>query len=187
MEERLSPQLIELAYRQGIFPMAMEDGEIGWFRPDRRAIIPMDRFYVSRSLRRSARQFEVRFNTCFGEVMRACADRPEGSWIDERMIEAYSALFEAGKASSAEAYLDGKLVGGVYGVSLGKAFMAESMFHTVTDAGKTALWMLIEHLRAEGSTLFDVQYMTEHLRSLGAIEVSHEEYMLLLHAALNGF
>lgn len=164
--------------------MGVAGKKIGWFRPDPRAIIPLDSFHVSRSLRRSAKRFEIRFDCDYEGVMRACADREEGTWITEEMIAVYYELFRMGKGHCSEAYYENKLVGGVYGVRLGDAFMAESMFHKITDAGKVALWKLIERLRADGVKLFDVQYMTDHLRSLGAVEVSHDEYLHMLRQAI---
>jgi leucyl/phenylalanyl-tRNA--protein transferase len=184
MTEPLSPELVEWAYRQGIFPMGMDREEIGWFQPDPRAIIPLDAFHVSKSLRKSAKKFEVRFDCDYEGVMRACAKREEGPWITEEMVSVYCELFRMGNGHSCETYFEGRLVGGVYGVRLGRAFMAESMFHRVTDAGKVALWRLVDRLNEEGVILFDVQYMTDHLESLGAIEISHEEYLRKLNEAL---
>lgn len=181
---RLTAEMLESAYRMGIFPMDYE-GEILWFRPDPRAVIPLEGFRVSRSLRRSAKRFLVTFDKAFREVMRACAERPS-TWISEELVKAYTELFERGKAHSAEAWREGRLVGGVYGVAMGRAFMAESMFHRETDAGKVALWKLVERLREAGYILLDVQIMTPHLRSLGAIEISAEEYARRLSEALEG-
>jgi len=183
----LTPEGIELAYRHGIFPMADErSGEVLWFRPDPRAVIPLDGFHVSRSLARTLRRgrFEVRVDTAFTTVMRGCADRPEGSWISERFVEVYGALHRAGKAHSVEAWRDGRLVGGVYGLALGGAFMAESMFHRETDASKVALAALVGRLRERGFTVLDVQYLTPHLESLGAVEITRREYERRLERAL---
>lgn len=180
----LTADVLEMAYRQGIFPMDHE-GEILWFIPDPRAIIPLEGFRVSRSLRRSAKRFDITFDRAFKEVMRACAER-SSTWISEEFVEAYTALFNRGKAHSAESWREGRLVGGVYGVALGRAFMAESMFHRETDAGKVALWRLVERLREAGYLLLDVQVMTPHLRSLGAVEISAEEYLRRLSEALQG-
>jgi leucyl/phenylalanyl-tRNA--protein transferase len=183
----LTPEGIELAYRHGIFPMADErSGEVLWFRPDPRAVIPLDGFHVSRSLVRTLRRgrFEVRVNTAFETVMRGCADRPEGSWISERFVEVYGALHRAGKAHSVEAWRDRRLVGGVYGLALGGAFMAESMFHRETDASKVALAALVGRLSERGFTVLDVQYMTPHLESLGAVEITRREYERRLERAL---
>jgi len=183
----LTPEGIELAYRHGIFPMADErSGEVLWFRPDPRAVIPLDGFHVSRSLARTLRRgrFEVRVDTAFATVMRGCADRPEGSWISERFVEVYGALHRAGKAHSVEAWRDQRLVGGVYGLALGGAFMAESMFHRETDASKVALAALVGRLSERGFTVLDVQYMTPHLESLGAVEITRREYERRLERAL---
>jgi leucyl/phenylalanyl-tRNA--protein transferase len=183
----LTPDGVELAYRHGIFPMADEgSGEILWFRPDPRAIIPLDGFHISRSLARTLRRgiFEVRVDTDFEGVMRGCADRPEGTWISERFVEVYGALHRAGKAHSVEAWRDGRLVGGAYGLALGGAFMAESMFHRETDASKAALTALVARLQERGFTLLDVQYVTPHLESLGAVDITRREYERRLERAL---
>ncbi|HEV2054508.1 MAG TPA: leucyl/phenylalanyl-tRNA--protein transferase [Methylomirabilota bacterium] len=183
----LTPEGVELAYRHGIFPMADErSGEVLWFRPDPRAIIPLDGFHVSQSLARSIKRatFEIRFDTDFEGVMRGCADRPEGTWISDRFVEVYAALHRAGKAHSVEAWREGRLVGGVYGLALGGAFMAESMFHRETDASKVALAALVPRLREQGFILLDVQYLTPHLESLGAVEITRREYERRLERAL---
>jgi leucyl/phenylalanyl-tRNA--protein transferase len=183
----LTPEGVELAYRHGIFPMADErTAEILWFRPDPRAVIPLDGFHVSRSLARTLRRaaFDIRIDTDFEGVMRGCADRPEGTWISERFVEVYGALHRAGKAHSVEAWREGRLAGGVYGLALGGAFMAESMFHRETDASKVALAALTSRLRKRGFILLDVQYVTPHLESLGAIEITRREYERRLERAL---
>ena len=183
----LTPEGVELAYRHGIFPMADErTAEILWFRPDPRAVIPLDGFHLSRSLARTLRRavFDVRVDTDFEGVMRGCADRPEGTWISERFVEVYGALHRAGKAHSVEAWREGRLAGGVYGLALGGAFMAESMFHRETDASKVALEALTSRLRERGFVLLDVQYVTPHLESLGAIEITRREYERRLERAL---
>ena len=183
----LTPEGVELAYRHGIFPMADErSGEVLWFRPDPRAVIPLDGFHVSRSLARTLKRgrFEIRVDTDFEGVMRGCADRPEGSWIDDRFIAVYGALHRGGKAHSVEAWREGRLVGGTYGLALGGAFMAESMFHRETDASKVALAALVQHLTERGFTLLDVQYLTPHLASLGAIEIPRSDYEARLAKAL---
>ena len=183
----LTPEGVLLAYTHGIFPMADErSGEVLWFRPDPRAIIPLDGFHVSRSLARTLRRglFEIRLDTDFEGVMRGCADRPEGTWISERFVEVYAALHRAGQAHSVEAWREGRLVGGTYGVTLGGAFMAESMFHRETDASKVALAALVARLRDRGFILLDVQYVTLHLESLGAVEITRREYERRLAEAL---
>ena len=184
----LTPEGVVLAYRHGIFPMAEErSGEVLWFRPDPRAIMPLDGFHVSRSLARTLKLaiFEIRIDTDFEGVMRGCADRPEGTWISERFVKVYGALHRAGKAHSVEAWREGQLVGGVYGLALGGAFMAESMFHRETDASKAALAALCSRLRERGFALLDVQYVTPHLESLGAIEITRREYERRLEEALS--
>jgi leucyl/phenylalanyl-tRNA--protein transferase len=182
-----TPIGIERAYRHGIFPMYDEQtDEIFWFQPDPRTIIPLEAFHVSHSLAKTLRQgrFEVRINTDFEGVMRGCADRTEGTWISEDFIRVYGALHRQGKAHSVEAWRDGRLVGGTYGVALGGAFMAESMFHYETDASKVALAALVARLRERHFALLDVQYLTPHLASLGAVEIPHPVYYALLRRAL---
>lgn len=174
---------MEMAYSQGVFPMGLPNGEIGWFRTDPRAIIPLDGFLVSRSLRKSDRKFEVRFDSEYERVVRACADREE-TWITEEFVSAYTHMFRMGKGHSSEVWIDGSLVGGVYGLALGQAFFAESMFHLATDAGKVALWRLVEFLKERNFELLDVQYLTPHLASLGAVEIANEEYMDRLKSCL---
>jgi leucyl/phenylalanyl-tRNA--protein transferase len=185
---QLTPELIEIAYRRGIFPMADPDtGEVWWFEPRRRAVIPLDGFHISRSLAKTIRRgiFEVRVNTDFEGVMRGCADRDEGTWISEEFVRVYTQLHRQGKAHSVETWRSGRLVGGTYGVALGGAFMAESMFHYETDASKVALAALVSRLRERGYVLLDVQFMTAHLRSLGAVEIGRLEYLRRLQTALS--
>jgi leucyl/phenylalanyl-tRNA--protein transferase len=161
--------------------------EIGWFSPDPRGIIPIVELPVSRRLARVIRQkrFEVRFDTAFEAVMRACAaDREEGTWISEEIIESYVALHARGLAHSVECWRAGQLVGGLYGVHLGSAFFGESMFHTETDASKVALVALVDRLRERGFTLLDTQWITPHLEQFGAIEIPKEEYLARLAEAL---
>ena len=157
-----------------------------WFQPDPRAVIPLDGFHISRSLAKTLRQgvFAIRYNTDFLGVMRGCADREGGTWISREFFEVYGELHRQGKAHSVEAWRGGKLVGGTYGVALGGAFMAESMFHYETDASKVALFGLFQRLNERGFTLLDVQYLTPHLQSLGALEIPNDEYMNRLSGAL---
>lgn len=181
-----TPRVIEFAYRQGYFPMGDPDtGEIGWYCPDPRAVIPLDGFHVSRTLAKRIRrgEFVFSFNKAFPEIMRKCADRPEGSWISEEFVDAYSALHRQDKAHSVEVWKQGLLVGGVYGVALGGAFCAESMFHTETDASKAALLTLVNRLNACGFTLLEVQFLTPHLESLGAKEIPFDDYKEALDQA----
>jgi len=174
-----------VAYRAGIFPMRAE-GELVWWSPQRRAVIPVTGYRASRSVRRAAREFEIRLDTAFEEVMRGCADptRRHG-WIDADFVLAYTRLHAAGWAHSFEAWDGEGLAGGLYGVASGGLFAAESMFHRRTGASKAALLGLLEHLRAAGGDRFvDVQWLTPHLASLGAVEIPRAEYHRLLDAAL---
>lgn len=174
------------AYAQGIFPMALEDGEIGWFSPDPRGIIPLDAFVVPKRLARVMRQarFDIRIDTAFEAVMRACAeDRDEGTWISDEILTSYVALHARGLAHSVEAWRGGALVGGLYGVHLGGAFFGESMFHRETDASNVALVALVERMNARGFTLLDTQWTTAHLAQFGAIEIPRDEYLARLTAA----
>jgi leucyl/phenylalanyl-tRNA--protein transferase len=186
----LSPTLLLIAYSQGIFPMANRAGAIDWFDPDPRAILPLDdSFYISRSLARTLRRnpFEMRVDTAFREVMLACAQPAPGrefTWIGDEFIEAYSQLHQLGFAHSVEAWLDGKLAGGLYGVSLGGLFAGESMFSRVKDASKVALVHLTNRLRGSGFVLHDIQMMTPHLQRFGAILIPREEYKARLAGAL---
>jgi len=182
-----TPAGVEFAYRRGIFPMYNQWTEaIDWYRPDPRTIIPLEAFHISRSLEKTLRQgvFEVRFNTDFVGVMRGCADREEGTWISEEFIEVYGELHRRGKAHSVEVLLNERLVGGTYGLALGSAFMAESMFHYETDASKVALASLVARLNERGFTLLDVQYLTPHLARFGATEIPFRDYYDRLRRAL---
>ncbi|MCC7291499.1 MAG: leucyl/phenylalanyl-tRNA--protein transferase [Phycisphaerales bacterium] len=182
----LKPEILLSAYASGIFPMAEPDGEILWFRPDPRAIIPLDGLRVSRSLRATLRRdvYECRIDSAFAEVIRLCARRREKTWISPEIQAAYIELHRLGFAHSVESWKEGELAGGLYGVALGGAFFGESMFSRATDASKAALVHLVERMKAGGFTLLDTQFMTEHLRGLGAIDVSRKEYERRLKAAL---
>ena len=183
----LEPGTVLAAYRHGIFPMpAGGPGDpMCWWSPVHRAVLPLDRLRVSRSLRRSVRDFEIRVDTAFGEVLDACADprRPSG-WIDRRVRAAYLRLHELGWVHSVEAWRDGRLVGGLYGVALGGLFAGESMFHRERDASKVALVGLVQLLSDEYAEqrLVDVQWLTPHLASLGAIEIPRADYLQRLEA-----
>lgn len=181
----IEPDFLLQAYRMGIFPMAMEDGEIGWFSPNPRGIIPLDGFHIPGGLKRRLKKnpFELRVDTDFEGVMRGCAARKE-TWIDDTVISSYCELFRRGYAHSVEAWLDGRLAGGLYGVAIGGAFFGESMFHRVTDASKVALVHLVGRLRERGFLLLDTQWTTPHLLRFGAIDISKDRYMRLLHEAL---
>jgi len=181
----LEPGTLLAAYRLGLFPMPFEDSLV-WWSPEERAVIPIAGFRAPRSLRRAARDYEIRVDTEFGEVMRACADprRPHG-WIDEDFVVAYTRLHELGWAHSVEAWDDEGLAGGLYGVGIGGLFAAESKFYRRTGASKAAVLGLIRLLQeAGGARVVDVQWATPHLLSLGAVEVSRAEYHRLLDKAL---
>lgn len=181
----LAPGTLLAAYRAGLFPMPIRGSrDMAWWSPDPRGVLPLDALVVSRSLRRSQRRYEVRIDTAFTEVVRACADpRREGAWIDPDIERAYRSLHELGWAHSIETWLDGRLVGGLYGVHLRGLFAGESMFHLAPDASKVALVALVERLRAIGVVLLDVQWLTPHLASLGSVEIPRLHYLDRLDAA----
>ncbi|KFN39439.1 MAG: leucyl/phenylalanyl-tRNA--protein transferase [Sulfuricurvum sp. MLSB] len=177
----LSPSRLMMAYRTGIFPWYTLGDPILWWSPDPRLILELNDFKLHRSLRKKLGQFDIRFDTAFSQVIRECARAPrrgqKGSWIVPEMIEAYETLHALGHAHSVEAYLDGELVGGLYGVCVGGMFCGESMFAKVSDASKVALAMLVEKLREWGFDCIDCQVPTEHLKSLGAKEVCREDFL----------
>ncbi|MBK7257009.1 MAG: leucyl/phenylalanyl-tRNA--protein transferase [Ignavibacteriae bacterium] len=182
----LTPDILLDAYRIGFFPMAeSRDGPLSWYSPDPRGIIPLRPGNIPRSVRKLVRdgRFEVRFDTSFEQVMRACAEREE-TWISEEIIAVYTALFKVGYGHSVEAWEGGALVGGLYGVAIGGAFFGESMFSRVSGTSKVALASLIVRLEASGFSLLDSQYITPHLAQFGAIEVPRIEYLALLENAL---
>lgn len=181
----LDPVVLINAYAQGIFPMADRDGQLHWYAPDPRAILEHDNLYVSRSLRATLRKgiYTLRMDSAFEAVMRCCADREE-TWINEEFIKTYSQLHRVGFAHSVEAWQDGRLVGGLYGIALGGAFMGESMFSYATDASKVCLVILVRHLKARGYVLHDTQFVTPHLATLGVTEISRRSYEQRLRAAL---
>ncbi len=181
----LAPGTLLMAYRSGIFPMPIEDGSLAWWSPDPRAIIPLDAFRVSRSLARSIRRYETTVDQRFRDVMVACADpaRPHG-WITDEFVDAYCRLHDLGWAHSIETWHDGELIGGLYGVSIGGLFAGESMFHHRRDASKVALARLVEMMRERERPLLDVQWLTPHLESLGAIEVPRKQYLEMLASSL---
>ncbi len=191
----LEPGTLLAAYRTGLFPMPA--GPTGsrrsrrsppaWYSPVDRGVLPLDGLVVSRSLRRSARDLEVRVDTAFTDVVRACADPSrDGSWISTEISDAYVWLHELGWAHSVETWRDGELVGGLYGVAIGGLFAGESMFHRATDASKVALMGLVDVLRADGDErrLLDVQWRTDHLATLGVVEVGRSDYLERLSVAL---
>ncbi len=182
----LDPDFVVSAYCAGYFPMAeSRTGPISWFSPDPRAIIPLDGFRVSRSLRQSVRKgtYEVRVDTAFGDVIRACAEREE-TWISDEIIRTYTALHERGVVHSVEAWAGGELAGGLYGVSIGGAFFGESMFSRARDASKVALVSLVSRLKERGFLLLDTQIINDYVRQFGAREIPREQYMNLLARAL---
>lgn len=184
----LTSEMLLNAYASGIFPMAMnETGEIGWFAPDPRAIIPLDdRFHIPHGLQRTLKKgrFEVTIDQDFEGVIHACATRHGKTWISKEIERAYGELHRLGFAHSVETRLNGAMVGGLYGVHLRAAFFGESMFHTSADASKVALVALVERLRAGGFLLLDTQWRTPHLAQFGTIEISRKEYLRQLGRAL---
>ncbi|SLN43355.1 Leucyl/phenylalanyl-tRNA--protein transferase [Roseivivax jejudonensis] len=175
----VSPQLVLQAYRVGVFPMAehRNDPDIFWVDPRHRGIIPLDRFRISKSLARTLRKdrYEVTLDRDFAGVMHACADRPE-TWINAEILGLYAALHEQGHAHSLEVWQDGELAGGVYGVAFGAVYCGESMFSRRRDGSKIALAWLVDHLKTTGFQLFDTQFLTPHLASLGGVEITRSEY-----------
>ncbi len=188
-DNSLTAEALIYAYTSGVFPMAERDGSIYWYRPDPRAIIPIDTYKPAKSLKPilNRGQFEIRIDTHFEAVMRACAAPrayEEETWISEEIIQAYVELFNMGFAHSVEAYEDGKLVGGLYGVHIGSAFFGESMFMLVSNASKVAFHYLIEILRANEFNLLDTQFMNDNVQRYGAIEIKRAEYERRLSRAL---
>jgi len=188
---RLTPELLLCAYASGLFPMANDrhDPTIHWIEPRRRGVLPIEGFHASRSLLKLVRRrrFEVRIDSAFEHVIEACAqprlERPR-TWLNDELIALYCALFELGYAHSVESWIGDRLVGGLYGVSLGAAFFGESMFSLERDASKVALSVLVERLRTGGYRLLDTQFVTDHLRRFGAVEISRDNYRRQLKAAL---
>ncbi len=188
MTKQLTPDLMLQAYASGIFPMAetRDDPELFWVNPQFRGIFELENFHISRSLSRKIRQepFTIRTNTAFMDVIAGCAGR-EQTWINAPLLELYEQLHKMGYAHSQEVWEGDVLVGGVYGLSIGAAFFGESMFSHRTDASKIALAYLVDRLRQGGFALFDTQFITPHLASMGAVEISHDDYNLLLEQALS--
>lgn len=189
----ITPEVLLKAYGCGIFPMAdsADDPSLHWIEPPMRGIIPLEGFYISSRLARTVRsdRYEVRVNADFQGVLDGCAAPSPGrqrTWISHRIRGLYTKLYEIGHCHSVEAYEDDKLVGGLYGVCLGRAFFGESMFHTARDASKVALVHLVARLRAGGFRLLDTQFVTDHLRTFGAVEVPKQQYHRLLEVALIG-
>jgi leucyl/phenylalanyl-tRNA---protein transferase len=184
-KELLQPENMIRLYASGAFPMADEKtGVINWYLPDVRTIIPLDNYNVPRSTRKEIEEqnFEIKFDNDFEGVLAGCADR-ESTWISDDLKSAYRRLKKRGHIHTVETWKDGKLIGGLYGVTFRGAFFGESMFSKVSQASKVALVALLKHLKEKDFVLLDVQYMTEHLRMFGADEISFEEYTKLLHKA----
>jgi len=183
----LTPDLLLHAYRIGIFPMSetRESDDVFWVDPRQRGILPLEGLHLSRSLRRRLRRetYRVSYDTAFRDVVRGCADREE-TWINDTIFALYGALFDRGNAHSCEVWQGDQLVGGVYGVAIGGAFFGESMFSRATDASKVALAYLVDRLVTCGFVLFDTQFITDHLATLGAVEIERTEYHALLGEAL---
>lgn len=190
---RIPPDLLLRAYASGVFPMAehADDPEVFWVRPETRGIIPLDAFHVPKSLAKTIRQgrFEIRYDHDFAGVIDGCAETGEGrasTWINAPIRAAYLDLHRRGHCHSVEAWRDGRLVGGLYGVSLGRAFFGESMFSRERDASKVCLVHLVERLRRQGFVLLDTQFTTEHLKRFGALDVPRGRYEKMLEKALAG-
>lgn len=186
-EPEMTPALLVQAYRAGVFPMAESAGsdEMFWVDPLARGIIPLDGFHTSRSLNRRINSgcYTASLNQCFGKVMAGCADRHE-TWINPQITELYTELHRQGIGHSLEIWAENRLVGGVYGLAIGGAFFGESMFSRRVDASKVALFALVSRLNQGGFSLFDTQFLTPHLASLGGIEISRAAYHRRLHTAL---
>ncbi len=187
----LTPDLIIRAYMAGIFPMSQsaDNPDIFWVSPEKRGIIPLDKFHVSKSLKKAIakKNYQIRIDNDFDSVIRACAtygaDR-DSTWINQTIIDLYGELFSRKICHTVEVWQDDIMVGGLYGLSLGSAFFGESMFHKVTNASKIALTYLVKRLKVGGYNLLDTQFMTNHLRSMGGIEITREQYEQLLANAL---
>ena len=191
--QSIPADLLLRAYANGVFPMAedADDPEVFWVRPEMRGVIPLDGFHVPKSLAKVIRKgrFEISFDRDFEAVIEACAQAREGrpsTWINQAIREAYGTLFRRGHCHTVEARLDGRLVGGLYGVSLGAAFFGESMFSFETDASKVCLWNLVERLKMQGFRLLDTQFTTEHLKRVRAIDVPRAKYEKILAQAIEG-
>lgn len=184
LKSMLQPDNMIRLYASGAFPMADESGQINWYLPEIRTIIPLDNFNIPRSAKKAIEKqnFEIKFDTDYLSVIKGCADRPS-TWISEELIVAYRRLHKRGYLHTVETYQNGKLVGGLYGITFRGAFFGESMFSKVSQASKAALISLLYHLKEKDFVLLDVQYMTNHLKMFGAIEISWEEYSALLQKA----
>ncbi|AAL52245.1 leucyl/phenylalanyl-tRNA--protein transferase [Brucella melitensis bv. 1 str. 16M] len=192
-DDIIEPEMLLRAYATGIFPMAEEadDPEVFWVRPEKRGVIPLDGFHIPRSLQKTIRQgiFEIRLDSNFAGVIEGCASgtgERARTWINEPIRRAYAKLFEIGHCHTVEAWYEGKLAGGLYGVTLGRAFFGESMFTRKRDASKVCLAYLVQHLSRQGFVLLDTQFTTPHLERFGALEVPRKEYEEMLERALEG-
>lgn len=189
---RVTPDLLLRAYAVGVFPMAesRHDKELYWIDPKQRGVLPLDRFHVPHSVRKTARRgkFEIRVDTAFRQVIEGCAElglrRPD-SWINDEILRLYTALHDTGHAHSVEAWRNDRLVGGLYGVAIGAAFFGESMFSRETDASKIALLHLVARLKRAGFELLDTQFVTKHLARFGVIEIPRQRYQELLQRAIS--
>lgn len=188
LETRLDPDTLLSAYAQGVFPMGDHKGIVRWYSADPRGILPLEHFHIPHTLAqliRNPKKFEIRIDHDFSATMKACGEsRPDGTWINDRLLSAYNRLHQMGYAHSVETYWEDELVGGLYGVSLGAAFFGESMFHRKRDASKLALVHLVNRLKERGFELLDTQATTPHLRTFGCIEISATEYLHRLNRAL---
>ncbi len=188
MDEWLSPQTVLQGIYKGVFPMADADGDgqIHWYDPELRGIIPLDGLKVSRSLQNilNRNTFVIKVDTCFEEVLRKCGNTREQSWINEQIVETYCGLHHMGFAHSVEVFENGKLVGGLYGVAVKRLFSGESMFHLVPNASKIALYYLVDILKKNNFTLLDTQYINPFLEQMGGIEIEKEEYLRRLEEAI---
>lgn len=184
LKSMLQPDNMISLYASGAFPMADESGQINWYQPAIRTIIPIDNFNIPRSAKKAIEKlnFEIKFDTDYLSVIKGCADRPS-TWISDELIVAYQRLYKRGFLHTVETYQNGKLVGGLYGITFRGAFFGESMFSKVSEASKAALIALLYHLKEKDFVLLDVQYMTDHLKMFGAIEISWKEYLALLQKA----
>ncbi len=189
-DERFDPSAVISAYQRGFFPMAeSRTGPISWYSPDPRAVIPLEHFNIPRSLRRAMKRsaHTTTVDRAFDQVIAECAERrfPTGTWISDDIIRVYTELHLMGVAHSVETWLEGRLVGGLYGVALGGAFFGESMFSRVPNGSKFALVSLVDRLNARGYRLLDTQIMNEHIRQFGAVEIPRDRYLLILSRAVS--
>lgn len=185
-QQHIDPDFLVNAYRHGYFPMAeSRTGPIGWYSPDPRAVIPLDEFRISRSLRQRVAKgtYDIRIDSAFSTVIHECAERDE-TWISDEIIRVYSILHQRRIVHSVEAWAEGELAGGLYGVAIGGAFFGESMFSRKPDASKVALVYLVERLRTKGYRLLDTQFTNDHVRRFGAREIPRKQYLKLLAGAL---